>query len=173
MRAAPVFIFLSAAGILEAFYHAWLEDAFATNWLSVSFAPYASFFGIPYWVFGVVWFPLVLVVGVWHTGFGRRDLGWQLLILLTVGNIFTGYLWFVDLVVIHAFTAAYVGLYLTNYALTGLVVAQNWSSRVMRDFTAGTILGMVIGVFFGGFGVALLGITGGIFGALGGYTSTR
>jgi len=35
----------------------------------------------------------------------------------------------------------------------------------------GTAVGMVVGVFFGSFGVALLGITGGIFGAVSGYTS--
>lgn len=172
MKATPVFIFLSAVGVAEAFYHAWLENAFSTNWFSVAFAPYASFFGVPYWFFGVVWFPLVFVAAVWRTKLGTKALGMEMLALLTLGNVFTGYLWFVDLVVIHAFDAAYVGLYATNYALTGLVVAQNWSSRVMRNFAAGTILGMVIGVFFGSFGVALLGITGGIFGAVGGYTST-
>lgn len=173
MKASPVFVFLSAVGVFEAFYHAWLENAFTTNWLSVSFAPYASFFGIPYWVFGVVWFPLVFVAGLWYTRLGRRELEGWLLILLSVGNVFTGYLWFVDLVVMHAFNPAYIGLYVTNYALTGLVVAQNWSSAAMRDYAAGTILGMVVGVFFGSFGVALLGITGGIFGAVGGYTSTK
>ncbi len=172
MKAAPVFVFLSAVGVAEAFYHAWLEGAFTTNWLSISFAPYASFFGVPYWVFGVVWFPLVFVLGLWYTRLGRTSLGSKLLTLLTIGNIFTGYLWFVDLLVIHSFNASYVGLYATNYALTGLVVAENWRSRAMRDFTLGTILGMVVGVFFGTFGVALLGITGGVFGAVSGYTST-
>ncbi|MDG6976025.1 MAG: hypothetical protein JRN27_08045 [Nitrososphaerota archaeon] len=172
MKASSVFIFLSAVGVGEAFYHAWLENAFTTNWLLVKFAPYGSFFGVPYWAFGVVWFPLVFVVALWTTRLGREALKWQLLLFLTVGNVFTGYLWFVDLLVANSFNAAYVGLYATNYALTGIVVAQNWSNRAAQDFAAGTALGMVVGVFFGAFGVALLGITGGVIGAVEGYTST-
>lgn len=173
MKASLAFIFLAAVGVGEAFDHAWQENAFVTNWSSVSFSPLASFSGVPYWAFGVVWFPLVLVVGLWTTRLGRTGLRGELLVLLTVGNIFTGYLWFLDLIVVHAFTPAYVGLYVTNYALTGLVVAQNWANSAMRDFSAGTVIGLVVGVFFGPFGSVVLGITGGIFGAIGGYTSTR
>jgi len=173
MRISLIFIFLSAAGVFEAFYHAWLENAFTTNWFAVTFAPYASFYGVPYWIFGVVWFPLVFVLVLWSTHFGQSNLSPSLLVLLTVGNIFTGYLWYVDLIVINAVVATYIGLYVTNYALTGLVVAQNWKTRAMREFTAGTMIGAIIGVFFGAFGVAFLGIAGGIFGAIGGYTSTK
>jgi uncharacterized membrane protein len=173
VKAGQIFIFLSVVGVAEAFYHAWQENAFTTNWLSVNFGPYASFLGIPYWILGVVWFPLVLVVGAWTTRLGRSDLMPQLLILLTVGNIVTGYFWYLDLVIVKAFTATYVGLYVTNYVLTGLVVAQNWSRREMREFTIWTVIGTAIGAFFGGFGAAAFGITGGIFGAIGGYTSTR
>jgi len=66
-----------------------------------------------------------------------------------------------------------MGLYITNYALTGLVVAQNWSRMVVRDFAAGTVVGMVVGVILGPFGIALFGIGGGFLGALSGYTSTK
>ncbi len=173
MRLSQLFIILSAAGVAEAFYHAWSENAFTTDWWTVSFAPYASFFGVPYWIFGVVWFPLIFIVGLWSTSFGRKSLGRGLLVLLTVGNIFTGYLWYVDLVLIGTFTAAYVGLYVANYALTGLVIVQNRQHEEMKEYTAGTVLGMLVGVFFGAFGVAFLGILGGILGAIGGYTSTK
>ncbi len=173
MRLSRLFILFSAVGVAEAFYHAWQENAFTTNWSNVSFSPSASFFGVPYWVFGIVWFPLIFVVALWRTGLGARGLGRGLLVLLTVGNIFTGYLWYVDLVLVGAFTAAYVGLYVTNYALTGLVVLENRSHEEMREFTGGTIVGMLVGVFFGAFGVAFLGLLGGILGAIGGYTSTK
>ena len=173
MKASLAFIFLSVVGVAEALDHAWLENAFTANVSMVSYSPYASFFGVPYWVFGLVWFPLLLVVGLWTTRFGRANLNERLLILLSIGNIFTVYLWFLDLLIIGTFTAAYVGLYVTNYALTGLVVAQNWSSTEMRDFFVGTIIGVVIGVFFGPFGVAAFGIGGGIVGALGSYTSKK
>jgi len=173
MKASLAFIFLSAVGVAEAIDHAWLENAFTANLSLVNYSPYGSFFGVPYWVFGLVWFPLVLVIGLWTSRLGRANLNKKLLMLLSIGNIFTAYLWFLDLLVIGTFTAAYVGLYVTNYALTGLVVAQNWSSREMRDFFVGTIIGIVIGVFFGPFGVAAFGIGGGIVGAVGSYTSTK
>jgi uncharacterized membrane protein len=173
MKASVAFIFLSAVGVIEAFYHAWLESAFTTNVSLLKYSSYASFFGVPYWLFGVAWFPLLLVIGLWTTHFGRTNLRKELLSILSVGNVFTAYLWFLDLLIIGVFTAVYVGLYVTNYALTGLVVAHNWSSAEMRDFFAGTIIGMVVGVFFGAFDVAAFGIGGGIIGAVGSYTSTK
>jgi len=173
MRASQAFILLSAVGIVEAFYHAWQENAFTTNWFNVSFTGYSALMGVPYWVFGIVWYPLVLIAGLWATHMGRNTLSRRFLIFLTVGNVFTGYLWYLDLIVINAITPTYVGLYLTNYALTGVVVVQNWAPREMREFAVGTVLGIVIGAFFGAFGAAFLGIAGGILGAVGGYTSTK
>lgn len=173
MRASVAFILLALIGVAEAFDHAWSENAFTTNWFSVTFTSYASFYGVPYWVFGLIWFPLVLVLGLWVTRNGRAPLPWLLLILLSVGNLFTTYLWYLDLDVIGSFTAAYVGLYITNYALTALVVFQNWQDRVMKEFTAGTVLGVIVGIFFGGFGMVLFGVFGGFFGAIGGYTASR
>jgi uncharacterized membrane protein len=171
MRASLTFIFLSVVGVAEAFYHAWQEKAFSTNWFAVRLPGYASLMGIPYWVLGVVWFPLVLIVVIWTTRMGRGDLGRKWLVFLTVGNLFTGYFWYLDLVIINAITPTYVGLYLTNYALTGIVVVQNWSHSEMRDFALGTVLGVVIGAFFGAFGAVVLGMAGGIFGAVGGYSA--
>ncbi len=173
MRAPPVFLFLSAVGVAEAFYHAWQENAFTTNWANVDFSSYASLLGVPYWVFGLVWFPLILLVGLVTTGYGRSTLGGKLLALLTVGNLFTGYLWFLDLVVINSVNPTYMGLYLTNYMLTGVVVAENWQRREMRDFTVWTVIGLAGGAFFGAFGAAALGIAGGIVGGGAGYLSRR
>jgi vitamin K epoxide reductase family protein len=173
MKASLTFILLSGVGVAEAFYHAWQENAFTTNWFTVKYSAYASLMGVPYWAFGIVWFPLVLAVGLWATRMGTLSLGPTLLVMLTVGNLFTGYLWYLDLMVVNSITPTYVGLYLTNYALTGVVVVQNWSHREMREFAVGTILGIVIGAFFGAFGAAILGLTGGVLGAIGGYTSKK
>ncbi len=164
-----LFIAVAALGIVGAFYHAWTEEAFTTTWAIVSFAPYASFLGIPYWVFGIVWFPMMLVAGLYFTKLGRGPLPKELLILVTVGNVFTGYLWYLDLVVVDAFTVVYVALYAANYALTALVVASNWTSDVMRGYLYGTITGALVGLLFGPYGVAACGIGGGIFGALRNY----
>jgi len=173
MRKAWIFLFLSTVGVAEALYHADQEGAFTTNWSVVQFGPYASFFGIPYWVLGLVWYPIVLVVGLWATRLGRVDLVPELLILLTVGNIVTGYFWFLDFNIVRAFNPTYVGLYLTNYALTGLVVAENRTRPEMREFVTWTVIGMVVGAIFGGYGVSVFGIGGGIVGAVGGYTSKK
>jgi len=89
--------------------------------------------------------------------------------LLTVGNLFTGYLWYLDFEVIKAFTVVYAALYATNYVLTGLVVVANWSSERMRGFAYGTVTGAVVGILFGPYGIAACAIGGGIFGALRNY----
>ncbi len=163
------FAAVSFAGILLAFYHAWDEGAFSTNYGQVSFSGFASFYGVPYWVFGVIWFPVVFVIGLWWTGVGKRPLSKEMLLLLTVGNVFTGYLWYLDLVIINAFTVVYVALYAMNYLLTALVVAENWSNDLMRGYLYGTVTGAVVGLLFGPYGVAVCGIGGGIFGALRNY----
>lgn len=166
---AKAFMAVSALGVVGALYHAWTENAFTTNWYVVSFSPYASFYGIPYWVFGVVWFPLVLVVGAWTTRAGRMGLRSELLILLTIGNLFTVYLWYLDIIIIRAFTLVYVALYAANYLLTALVVMENRSSDLMRGYVYGTATGAVVGLLFGPYGVAACGVGGGIFGAIRNY----
>jgi uncharacterized membrane protein len=166
---SAAFLAVSLLGVVLAIYHAWSEKAFVTNPFLVHYAPYASFFGVPYWLFGIVWFPLVLIVGLWSTNLGRGKLRMELLVLLTVGNVFTGYLVYLDILVVKTFTLTYAALYFTNYALTGLVVAQHWRNDVMDGFVYGTATGAVIGVLFGLYGVAACGIAGGIFGAVRNY----
>ena len=165
--ASKIFIVISVVGIGEAFYHAWLEKAFTTNIFAIHYSEFASIFGIPYWLFGIVWFPLILVVGLWATGIGRKRLNLKLLALLTVGNVFTGYLWYLDIEVVKSIHLLYIALYATNYALTGIVVAQNWAtSDIVHGYVYGTATGAVIGLLFGPYGVAACGIAGGMFGAI-------
>ncbi len=169
-RNLPIaFLAVSVWGVLLAIYHAWSEKAFSTNPFLVHYAPHASFYGIPYSYFGLVWFPLVLIVSLWSTNLCRVNLKMQLLVLLSVGNIFTAYLIYLDILVVKAFTLTYLALYCTNYALTGLVIAQHWRNDVMDGFVYGTVTGAVIGLLFGPYGVAAVGIAGGIFGALRNY----
>jgi len=173
VKASYLFVLLSAIGVAEAFYHAYLENAFTTNYSLVTYAPYSSLYGVPYWVLGVVWYPFVLAVGLGATRLGRAGLRSWLLVLLSVGNITTVYFWYLDSAVVHAYNPLYLGLYATNYALTGLVIAENWSSAVMKDFTVGTVIGLVVGIIFGPSGMAAIGVLGGCLGALSGYTSTE
>lgn len=169
MRLSVPFAAVAFVGVAGALYHAWSEGAFTTNYGAVTFTSYSSFYGVRYWVFGAAWFPLVLVVALWSTQGGRGALPKEFLILLTVGNVFTGYLWFLDLVIIKAFTMVYVLLYSTNYLLTALVVAENMHDDVMRGYLYGTVTGAVVGLLFGPYGVAACGIGGGIFGAMRNY----
>jgi uncharacterized membrane protein len=167
--ASKGFIALSLCGVGEALYHASLEKAFVTNIFAVHYSSLAAFFGVPYWLFGVVWFPLIFLVGLWTTKLGRTSLNKELLMLLTIGNLFTGYLWYLDVIVVKSYSPLNVALYVTNYALTGLVVIENWSSDIMRGYVYGTGTGAVVGLLFGPYGVAACGICGGIFGAVRNY----
>lgn len=84
---------------------------------------HTSLFGIPFYVLGLVWFPLVLILGFASTRFGRVPLAGEILLpLLMVGNIFTAYLWYLELAVIGIVCPLCVSLYVVNYALTGVVL---------------------------------------------------
>lgn len=166
MNLSKPFAAVAVLGTFEAIYHAWGEGAFVTNYNVVSFSPYASLFGVPYWLFGLVWFPLVVAVSLWATRLGARALPEWMLALLTVGNVFTVYLWYLDFDIVKSFTALYAALYATNYILTALVVADNRRRAEMRGFAYGTLTGGIVGLVFGPYGVAVFGVGGGIFGAL-------
>jgi len=170
---SKAFIAVSVLGTVLAFYHAYLERAFTTNVFAVTYAPYASFYGVPYWVFGVVWFPLVLVIGAWSTKLGRTGLRRELLMLLTVGNVVTVYFWYLDILIVKVLSLLYVSLYLTNYLLTALVVLDHRDSDIMHGYVYGTVTGAVVGLLFGPYGVAVCGVGGGVFGAMRNYVMPK
>jgi uncharacterized membrane protein len=131
-RLTRIFVILSAAGIPIAIYHAYDEitsysapdtacriNDFLTC-VGVFQSGYTKFLGISLWVFGVVWFPLILGSGVWSA----RRRGWVdgglMLPILMVGNIFTIYLWYLELGVIRAVCPVCVFLYALNYAMTAV-----------------------------------------------------
>jgi uncharacterized membrane protein len=142
-RLGKAFIVLAVVGIAIAVYHGYDEVTAYTgpgsNYCSVftSFNPFLSCTtvfasgyatlppdsnGLPLYVLGLIWFPLLAALGLW---FGRKagSLNGEVLVpLLMVGNIFTLYLWFVELGIIHALCPVCVGMYLVNYALTGLAI---------------------------------------------------
>jgi uncharacterized membrane protein len=84
---------------------------------------HTSLFGIPFYVTGLVWFPLLVAVGLLTTKLGREPLDGEILLpLLMVGNVFTVYLWYLELVVIKIICPLCVSLYVVNYALTLMVL---------------------------------------------------
>jgi len=83
---------------------------------------HTSIFGIQFYVLGLVWFPLLFVIGLITTKIGKTSLNGEILLpLLMIGNIFTVYLWYLELVVIGIVCPLCLSLYLVNYILTILV----------------------------------------------------
>jgi uncharacterized membrane protein len=87
---------------------------------------YTTFLGVSLWVYGIVWFPLILFSGYWMTK--RSDgIRWEVMVpLLMVGNVFTLYLWYLELVKIHAICPVCVSLYTLNYVMTGIAAYSAW-----------------------------------------------
>ncbi len=80
---------------------------------------------------GLVWFPAALIIRLLTSKLGKTLVNSELLLpLLMVGNIFTLYLWYLELAVIHAVCPLCVSLYLVNYALTAIVlIPVVWPDR--------------------------------------------
>lgn len=124
-------------GIAVAFYHAYGELTFTLNACSLSkalnceavfasgyttFPPNGWIPGVPgisFWVYGVVWFPLCVLVGLWAIrkyGTPNRSV---LVPFLMIGNIFTLYPWDIEIKILGGvFCPVCVSLYFINYALT-------------------------------------------------------
>jgi len=117
-------------GIATAIYHAYGEITFTLNSCSLTGAfscasvfasGYTTFLGISFWVYGVVWFPVCLVFGLWVI---RRDGGPSAPILapfLMIGNIFTLYPWYIEITLLNGkYCPVCISLYLMNYLMTAV-----------------------------------------------------
>lgn len=84
---------------------------------------HTSLLGIPFYDFGLIWFPLIFILGVWFSDLGKNYManGEILILILMIGNLFTIYLWYLEVEAIHAICPFCVSLYVVNYALTGIV----------------------------------------------------
>jgi uncharacterized membrane protein len=68
---------------------------------------------------GLAWFPAVFIIGLLTSRLGKKPVNSEILLpVLMVGNIFTVYLWYLELVIIHIICPLCVSLYIVNYALT-------------------------------------------------------
>lgn len=139
-RTSKAFVAIATVGILVAAYHSYGEITYYSGpgssvcnisaFLSctsvfasgdVSFPP--GIYGLPLYVYGLVWFPLLAALGVWY-GRRRGGLNGELMFpLLMVGNLFTIYLWYLELGVIHALCPVCIAMYALNYLETGLVAS--------------------------------------------------
>jgi uncharacterized membrane protein len=74
-------------------------------------------------VTGLVWFPAVFALGLLTSRLGKKPVNSEILLpVLMVGNIFTAYLWYLELAIIHIICPLCVSLYAVNYALTLIVI---------------------------------------------------
>jgi len=139
-----LFIALSVMGIAVAFFHAYDEITFTFNSCSLSpslncgsvFASGRTTFpppgvipglhdGISFWVYGVVWFPLCLLVGLWAIRKHGSPMGSVLVPFLMVGNIFTLYPWDIEIVILNGtYCVVCVSMYVINYVLTFLALTS-------------------------------------------------
>jgi uncharacterized membrane protein len=131
---SKIFIVLSAIGIIGAILTA-IEytspgpgnctiNSYITC-VTVKNSGLTSLGGVPFWVAGLIWFPLLLVLGLYLTKWGTWRLREEILLpLLMVGNLFTIYLWYLELVRIHAVCPYCLSLYVINYALTAIVIFE-------------------------------------------------
>ncbi len=131
------FIALAVSGIGVAVYHAYDEINFAFNSCNLSnvFSCQAVFgrgydkvLGVNFWVYGVVWFPLVLLVGIWAVNRYGTPLGSVVAPFLMIGNIFTIYPWYIEIKLLNGtYCPVCISLYVINYVLTFVALASTSS----------------------------------------------
>lgn len=118
-------------GIAIAIYHSYGEITYTvlnsggcnlTKQLScgsVFASGYTSFLGVSFWVYGVVWFPFCLALGLWSIrkyGGPNRSI---LVPILMVGNIFTLYPWDIEIKILGGlYCPVCVSMYVVNYIMT-------------------------------------------------------
>ena len=137
-RLTKIFIIVAAVGIPIAIYHGYDEvthysapgtticniNNFAScvNVFNSGYTTFPPHGGLSMYIYGLIWFPLLVALGLWF-GTKRGGInGVYMLPLLMVGNFFTLYLWYLELGVIHAICPVCVSMYLLNYILTAISV---------------------------------------------------
>jgi uncharacterized membrane protein len=131
---SKAFIALSVMGVAVAVYHAYGEITFTfnacnlNNFLScqaVFASGYTTVLGIDFWVYGVVWFPACIVVGLWAIRRYGTPLGSVVAPFLMIGNIFTLYPWYIEIRLLNGhYCPVCITLYLINYLLTFVALAS-------------------------------------------------
>ena len=129
-RSAKIYLSLAVIGIAVAIFHSYQEitenftgclEQTGISCRSVFISGYTHIFGVPLYVFGLVWFPLAILLGLYAFSRAGSDASFSgkiLLPFLLIGDIFTIYLWYVELGVIGAICPLCVSLYVINYIMT-------------------------------------------------------
>jgi len=84
---------------------------------------YTTVLGVEFWVYGVVWFPVCLVLGLWVIERDGVPSASILAPFLMIGNIFTIYPWYIEITLLRGvYCLVCVSLYCTNYLMTAVAL---------------------------------------------------
>jgi uncharacterized membrane protein len=123
------FIALAVMGIAVAVYHAYGEITFTAlgscsfnnifSCRAVFSSGYTTVLGVDFWVYGVVWFPACVLVGLWAIRRYGTPIGSVVAPFLMIGNIFTLYPWYIEFKLLGGvYCLVCISLYCINYLLT-------------------------------------------------------
>jgi uncharacterized membrane protein len=125
---SKAFIALSVMGIAVAVYHGYGELTYTLGACSINhtfscqsvFASgYTTVFGIEFWVYGVAWFPVCLLVGMWAIRKYGSPVRSIMVPFLMIGNIFTLYPWDIEIRLLGGvYCLVCVSMYCINYLMT-------------------------------------------------------
>ena len=135
-RLTKSFLILAAVGIPVAIYHAYDEitnfSAPGTTVCNINnfwscgnvfksgYTTFPPHGGLSLFVYGLVWFPLMLGLAYWFIRGSGCINATAMVPILMVGNVFTLYLWYLELGVIHAICPVCLSLYVLNYLMTAI-----------------------------------------------------
>jgi uncharacterized membrane protein len=119
-------LILSIVGLIVATFHALQENLFIPpNVCTINSevscgglfnSGYTAIQGVPFWLLGLIWFVMLIPVGLLLAD------RWKVFVpVLMIGNLFTLYLWNIEINVVGIICPVCVSLYCINYAITGIV----------------------------------------------------
>lgn len=125
-RLSLVILTLSVAGLAVAIIHALQEHLYIPpkictinskfNCGGLFNSGYTAIQGVPFWLLGLIWFSMLIPVGFLLAN------RWNILVpVLMIGNLFTLYLWNIEINIVGIICPVCVSLYCINYAITAVV----------------------------------------------------
>lgn len=122
-RSRIAILALSIVGLVVATFHALQENLYIPpNVCNINSriscgglfnSGYTAIQGVPFWLLGLIWFVMLIPVGFLLAN------RWKILVpVLMIGNLFTIYLWNIEINIVGIICPVCVSLYAVNYAIT-------------------------------------------------------
>ena len=118
---------LSVLGLIVGTFHALQENLYISpNVCTINSkiscgglfnSGYTAIQGVPFWLLGLIWFVMLIPAGLFLAD------QWKIFVpVLMIGNLFTLYLWNIEINIVGIICPVCVSLYCVNYAITGVVL---------------------------------------------------